>query len=121
MQDDAASQRPSDRFVRKWQPPPTPFIGEVVNRFARGRGNPGVGLVACPIQLGLLHKGVADLVDASGGRHPIEVVGMTVPHTMDAKVIEEHIMIVFVTGVVEDDVQLGQLLEQRADAVLDND
>ncbi len=30
-------------------------------------------------------------------------------------------MIVFVTGVVEDDVQLGQLLEQRADAVLDND
>jgi hypothetical protein len=120
MQDDVASRRPSARFVRKGQPPPGPFIGEVVNRFARGAGNPGVGLVIRPIRLGVLRKGAADLVDASGGRYPIEVVGVTVPHTMDSKVIEEHIMIVFVNGVVEEDVQLGQLLEQGTDAVLDN-
>jgi hypothetical protein len=120
MQDGAASRRPSDRFVRKGQPPPGRFIGEAVNRFARGAGNQSVGLVVRPIQFVPLRKGVADLVDASGGRHPIEVVGVTFPDTMDSKVIEEHIMIVFVTGVMEDDVQREQLLEQGAEAALDN-
>ena len=122
MQDDAASRRrrPSDRFVRKWQPPPARFIGEVVNRLARGAGNPGVGLVVRPIRDVPLRKGGADVVDPSGSRHPIEVLGVTAPHTMDSTIIEEGIMIVFVTGVMEDDVQRGQLLEQGAEAVLDN-